>query len=267
VWTRLPESFSEAPTTHLIRTVKDLAVMRYIYAHSTYLPEYSELERRRPLIGDQGVLLAYLPRSPFMDFTAELAGIQHITEMWMDAPKELEETLRLGEINRDQAAAIAVACPAECLMIPENLSSEAVGRRFFEAYLRGYEERWVARIHQAGKHSFVHMDGTLRGLLRQISSVGFDIVEAATPVPVGDLTFPEMRQLAGPNLILWGGIPGIYFTPLVSDGEFDRFVQEVLGVMTTEPRYVLGVADQVPPDGLRRRVARVAELVERYGRY
>jgi len=30
---------------------------------------------------------------------------------------------------------------------------------------------------------------------------------------------------------------------------------------------VLGVADQVPPDGLHARVERVAELVERYGRY
>jgi len=32
--------------------------------------------------------------------------------------------------------------------------------------------------------------------------------------------------------------------------------------MRREPRYVLGVADQVPPG-----VARVVELVERYGRY
>jgi hypothetical protein len=38
-------------------------------------------------------------------------------------------------------------------------------------------------------------------------------------------------------------------------------------VMRSEPRYVLGVADQVPPGGLRRRVGRVAELVEKYGRY
>jgi hypothetical protein len=267
VWTYLPESFSQAPTQHLIRTAQDLAVMRYVYEHSTYLPDYAELERRRPLIGEQGVLLAYLPRSPLMDFVAEFAGIQQITELWMDAPKELEETLRLAESNRDQAAAIALASPAECLMIPENLSSEVVGRRFFEQYLRGYETRWVERIRQAGKHSFVHMDGTLRGLLRQISSVGFDIVEAATPAPVGDMTFPEMRQLAGPKLILWGGLPGIYFTDLVSDTEFDRFVQEVLSVMTREPRYVLGVADQVPPGGLGRRVARVAELVEQFGRY
>jgi hypothetical protein len=53
----------------------------------------------------------------------------------------------------------------------------------------------------------------------------------------------------------------------VSDEEFDAHVRRVLEVMRSEPRYVLGVADQVPPDGLERRVRRVGELVEKYGAY
>ena len=67
--------------------------------------------------------------------------------------------------------------------------------------------------------------------------------------------------------ILWGGVPGVYFTDLVSDEEFDRHVKEVLTVMRKEPRYVLGVADQVPPDGLTHRVKRVRELVDEFGEY
>ena len=37
--------------------------------------------------------------------------------------------------------------------------------------------------------------------------------------------------------------------------------------MVKEPRYVLGVADQVPPDGLESRVKRVGELVNEFGNY
>jgi hypothetical protein len=37
--------------------------------------------------------------------------------------------------------------------------------------------------------------------------------------------------------------------------------------MTSSPRFVLGIADQVPPDGLERRVRRVAELADEFGRY
>ena len=67
--------------------------------------------------------------------------------------------------------------------------------------------------------------------------------------------------------ILWGGIPGVFFTPSVTDEEFVAFVRQVLAVMRKNPKYVLGVADQVPPDGLAYRVAQVRDLVETYGRY
>ena len=56
------------------------------------------------------------------------------------------------------------------------------------------------------------------------------------------------------------------FRSLVPEAEFERHVKAVLAVMKREPRYVLGVADQVPPDGLERRVKRVGELVEEFGR-
>jgi uroporphyrinogen-III decarboxylase len=266
-WEYLPESFSEAPVEHFVKCVADLATLRYVYEHTAYLPDYDELARRQPFVGDNGVLLVYLQRSPFMQMVTELVGIVTIVQLYVDAPDELDATLRLMEHSHDAANAIALNAPADCYMIPENLSSEVVGRRFYERYLRPYETGWVQRIREAGKYSFIHMDGTLKGLLREVASVGFDVVEAATPAPVGDLTFEQMRQLAGPAQILWGGIPGIYFTDLVDDAEFERLVRDILGMMTREPRYVLGVADQVPPGGLRRRVGRVAELVQQYGAY
>jgi len=94
------------------------------------------------------------------------------------------------------------------------------------------------------------------------------VLEALTPHPVGDLKIEEFADFCGEtDSIFWGGIPGVYFTPNVSDAEFDRHVIEVIKVMTSAPKYVLGVADQVPPDGMESRVKRVAELVDRYGKY
>ena len=53
----------------------------------------------------------------------------------------------------------------------------------------------------------------------------------------------------------------------MSDAEFDRHAREVLAVMREDRRMVLGVADQVPPDGLESRVDRVQDLVEEFGVY
>ena len=153
-------------------------------------------------------------------------------------------------------------------MIPENLSSEMVGPDFFQLYMQDYQVEWTRKIKEKGKYSFIHIDGTLGGLLKEEAQVGFTVLEALTPYPVGDLKWENLEAICGESRsILWGGIPGVYFTASVSDEEFDRHVKHLLSVMTSKPRYVLGVADQVPPDGLESRVKRVFELVSEFGKY
>ena len=274
-WTWLPESFAEAPTEHLVKGAADLPAYRSLFEHTRYEPDYAFAERRLRQVGGQGVVLCYLPKSPFMQMVALDAGIGAVVEIAADAPDELAETLAAVRAAHDRAAAIAVASPAEVLMIPENLSSEVVGPRFYELHMREYHETWCRRIAAAGKFSCVHLDGTLRGLLRQVASAGFTFVEAMTPAPVGDLAVERWAEWCGETAVntegrltvLWGGLPGVYFTDQVTDAEFDRHTKAVLAAMRSEPRYVLGVADQVPPDGLERRIRRVAELADEFGRY
>ncbi|HOX86124.1 MAG TPA: uroporphyrinogen decarboxylase family protein [bacterium] len=267
-WQWIEQSCSEAPIEHLIKTSADLAVMTYIIRHQSTEPDYDALARRRKQVGEQGIVLGYMPRSPFMDLLVEDCGIETLTLLQLDAQEQLAELMEVKESAHDLASAITVDSPAEALMIPENLSAEMVGPQNFEKYLRRYQTRWAKNIAAAGKYSFVHMDGTLRGLLKQECSVGLTVLEALTPEPVGDVAIEQWADYAGESrTIFWGGLPGVYFTPLIDDAEFDRQVIDVLAVMSQEPRYVLGVADQVPPDALEARVRRVADLVDRYGRY
>jgi uroporphyrinogen-III decarboxylase len=267
-WEYLPESYAEAPIEHLVKSELDLHALRYVYEHTDWVPDYDFARRRREEIGDQGILLCYLPKSPFMHLVALEAGIAAVTFADVAAPDEFAETLAVMSVAFDRAAELAVQSPAEVLMIPENLSAEMIGPRYFEKYMRVYQEHWIRKIAAAGKHSFIHMDGTLKGLLREEASTGVTVIEAMTPEPVGDLPIERWAEkAANPATVLWGGIPGVYFTPKVDDAEFDRHVQSVLEVMRSDPRYVLGVADQVPPDCLERRVRRVEELVERFGAF
>ena len=185
-----------------------------------------------------------------MQMVALDAGIGAVAEIAADAPDELAETLAVVRVAHDAASRIALSSPAEVLMIPENLSSEVVGPRFYERYMREYHETWCGEIAAAGKYSCIHLDGTLKGLLRQVASAGFTFIEAMTPAPVGDLEVERWAEWAArrqARTVFWGGLPGVYFTEQVSDAEFDRHTKAVLEVMRSEPRYVLGVADQVPP--------------------
>ena len=267
VETYLPDSYCWGYSERCIKSWRDLPALRYWYAHTHYEPDYARAQRRLQLVGDNGIVLCYLPKSPLMEMVALLAGIETVTYALADAPEEFEETLAVLEKTANAAAALAVQSPAEALMIPENLSSEAVGKSLFHRYMEGYERRWVDEIAQAGKFSFVHVDGTLRGLISEVAATGFTVLEALTPAPVGDVALADLASLVPPQTVIWGGLPGVYFTDLVSDEDFDRFVIETLSVMRSAPRYVLGVADQVPPHARWERIRRVSELVEEHGRF
>jgi uroporphyrinogen-III decarboxylase len=261
-------SCSEGHVDYLLKSEKDLPAYNYVIENTRYEQDYVYAEKRKKQIGDAGALLVYTPRSPFMHLLAVDAGINNITMTVMVAPDAFQETIDLMKVKFNEAALITSNCPADIIMTPENLSSEMVGPQFFERYMRDIQTKWSNMIKNAGKFSCIHMDGTLKGLLRQECSVGLSFIEAVTPAPAGDVAIEDFPEYLKDNdTILWGGIPGIYFTDKVSDSDFDEFLKRVLKVMKSEPRYVLGVADQVPPDGLIRRIKRVRELVDRFGKY
>ena len=268
-WEYVPQSFTEAPVEYFMKSEADIPIMQFIYENTRFERDYDIADLRKKQVGDQGVVLCYLPKSPFVHLISLEAGIMSVKMAALNSPGAFGDLLKTMKKAFDQAAQIAVDSPAEVLMIPENISSEMmVGPDLFRLYMKSYHKEWTVKIKAAGKYSLIHIDGTLSGLLKEEAAIGFSVLEALTPYPVGDLKFEDLKSVIGnSNSILWGGIPGAYFTDCVSDEEFEEFVKYFLSIMVKEPRYVLGVADQVPPDGLEYRVKRVSELVNEFGRY
>ncbi len=263
----LPTSFSTGYVKHFVTAPADLAAFKCYIESLEFTPAYAEAERRYGLIGDNGVVLCYTPRSPFMQMVTTYIGITNLVYLLADAPNEMAQIFEVMENKYDQAAELTVNSPAECIMIPENLSSEVVGAKYYKRFLRPYESKWILRIREAGKYSFIHMDGQLNGLIDLVAETGFDVIEAATPLPSGDLSMQEIVSRITGDTIIWGGLPGIVFTPLFGAAEFEAHVKEILSLMRQKPHYVLGVADQVPPNGLLERVERVVEICEEFGQY
>ena len=265
VWEYNAQTYSSGPREHLIKDIDDLSILRYIYEHTHYEPDYERVGIFRDGIGDNGVVLCYTPRSPFMELVATKSGIENLTYIIADGEDEFDATLEIMTAKHLAASELTLKSGCECVMVPENLSSEVVGKYYYEKYVRRYHNHITDRIRDAGKFSFIHMDGTLAGLLCEISEAGFDVIEAMTPSPAGDLSIEDIARITHPNTIVWGGIPGGYFHDIVSDEEFDAYVRHVLEVLCRRPNSALGVADQIVPGSRPERIKRVNELVERYG--
>lgn len=261
-------SFSNGITKHMIENIEDLRIYLWMVQHTDYSPDYAFAAGRYETIGDNGVVLCYTPKSPLMDLVALYAGVENVTYMLMDDEEEFTAILEALEEKYDEACRLVVDSPAECIMIPENISSECVAP-FYDRFMKGYHQKWTAEIRKAGKFSFVHQDGTVRGLVRQLSKEShFDVIEAVTPLPVGDVELREVQDLVDESTIIWGGIPGGLFSETsCTDAEFEAHVRMCIEVMTSAPRYVLGVADQVVPGSSEKRIKLVRRLVDQYGKY
>ena len=102
-------------------------------------------------------------------------------------------------------------------------------------------------------------------MLPKLAAVGFDAIEALTPRPGGDMPVTEMREAAkNDRVILWGGVPGILFAPPYTWSDMEKHVETVLETWKGT-RFVLGVADQVPPDGEVEFCRKIARMVRENG--
>jgi hypothetical protein len=117
----------------------------------------------------------------------------------------------------------------------------------FQRYHLPYYRMRVEQIKAARKFVHIHMDGSLKPLLPFLRQVPWDGIEAATPVPQGDL-------------VLLDGIPTLYFLPHYPEEALVECVKRLVELFY--PRLILGISDELPPDGDIERVKLVGHLVE-----
>jgi hypothetical protein len=258
----LPTSCSTGVTKHFVTSEQDLDILSYIIEHRhlepTNLVDYEE--RRRAWQRYDGFPSLALPRSPLAAFAYEWAGIQDAVFLLFDCRSKVERVFAM--MAEQEGPILDAVCSASPPLVHfiDNLSSENF-TSLYDRYLGPHHRSRIERLHAHGVRCAIHMDGTVRGLLPKLAASGFDSVEALTPQPVGDVTAQEMRRIAGnERMALWGGVPGAMFAPPYTWDQMRAHVLSVLDSWRGTP-FVLGVADQVPPNGDIHFCRRIADLV------
>jgi hypothetical protein len=261
-----PMSCSTACTKLAVETADDLRVMIDLVERRSLEPvnldDYpARLARWRK---SGGLPALALPRSPLSAFLYEWAGVTAGIYLLADHPGPVGRIFELMQ-RQEEPVLEAVARRAPPLVhFADNLSADTQGG-LYERYLRPVHEHRLSVLHEAGTRCAVHLDGSVRGILNKVVEAGFDAVEALTPQPGGDLPAESMREESGSaTVVLWGGVPGILFAPPFTWDDVSAHVRSVLAAWRGTP-FVLGVADQIPPDGDVSFCPKIADLVREEG--
>ncbi|HVP18759.1 MAG TPA: hypothetical protein VMU36_07165 [Spirochaetia bacterium] len=259
----LPESQCWAPIEWPVKSRVDLRALCFLAADRRFLPDTDAFLECVREWGSQGLPLLLPPvRSPICALVYEWTGVECLSFLLADCPAEVEGALKVLTDADDPVFEILCRWPCAPLVeMNDNLSSEVMAGLVRRFGMQTYARR-ASELHAAGKLVSVHIDGTLRGLLPLFPGLGFDCMEGLTPLPAGDLDIQDLRVLAGPNIRLWGGLPGAIFSPTFPEEEFRRAVAHALDVVRKDHRFILGIGDLLPPDGILDRVKWVSSLVE-----
>ena len=260
----LPDSHTAATKTHYVKNPDDLRVLRYVWEHRQISSAYEVFERTDRLWDEAGVAVSLGPicTSALQTLITRWAGIEATVSLIVEAPEALDETLEVLQAADDAIFEVIADSPARVVEFPDNIAGELTGTHLLRKYVLPY---WIKRVRQlqaAGKLVGVHNDGGCKAALPVIIEAGFDFVEAVTPAPAGDLTLEEVRDITAGRIVVVGGLPGVFFSPQYTKEHFEGFVRQALSAFPRGRGFVLGVADQVPPDGEFERMCSVRDILE-----
>jgi hypothetical protein len=261
------QTYAWATRSWGIRSPEDLRALGYALCARRFTPCWDRWRTWQQYVGDAGIVYLVYGYSAMGQLLNYWMGIERTMYAVADWPDAVQEFVQ--QVNAVNLACIDLLAqsPAEVIVMGDNFSSDVQPPHFFDRWSRPFYAEAIARLHAAGKHVAVHVDGRLKGALGMIRDTGADCADAVTPAPMGDLTPPQCRTEAGRDFILSGGVSPDLWLPNVAEDDFRAAVLRWLELRRSSPRLIAAAGDQVPPGAVEDRIALMRDLVETYGRY
>lgn len=262
---------SQIPFTkeHVIKDLPDYEVVKYIIENTEFHPDYEAFRASQGDLGDDGIVAAFVERSPLQKALIELMGYERFSIDLYRHPKEFEDLLRTIEKKEDELYRIVADSPAEIVWCPDNINGIVTSPRLFEKYCIPFYNRQAQLLHKKGKILEVHMDGKLKCLRDLIAKTDVDVVEAFTPPPMGDLPLDEARSTWGRETVIWVNFPGSVF--MLGEKAVRRLTIELLRSIAPGERFVMGVTEDIAGDTMNpymaTGLATVLKTVRKHGRF
>jgi hypothetical protein len=237
----------------------DMAVLAYISEDAEYRPNDEAVSTRQRSLGEDGLVLCRLMRSPIQRLLTEWMGTEAVAYALADYPQATESLLARLAASDEPALRLAAASPAEAVWSSENITADITTPMLFRRYCLPYYNHAASLLHEGGKLYGVHMDGKLSALKQAVAESTLDFVEGFTPPPMGDLSLSEARR-AWPGKALWVNFPGSVLHG--SSEEVLSFTEELLHGGMKEGGFLLTFTEDFPDPGRSLRL--VAEGIGRY---
>ncbi len=244
---------------HFIKGPEDYRVMEYYVRDAVYHDNYELIRETRRRMGDDGIVFVRVAKAPIQEMLYQMLGMEQFAEDY-HTRRDLFDSLHAAMVRRyAELYDLAAGAPVEILQLGDNITSDVVGKERFQAYLMPEYAKLHRRLAGTGKKLAVHMDGMLKSLTTEIGTAEFDIVEAITPPPMGDVSVREARQ-AWPGKALW-----INFTSsmhIEPPHVIEAHTRQLLAEAGSKRGFAISVTEDAPVEALEKSLAVIARVLQ-----
>ena len=241
-----PSSGSDWILKPYLERPEDLRVMSHLAEETIFRDQTPAFRQRTTDLGEDGVVLARLDRSPYQKLLIELVDPQRFLIDFSLDPDPYEELMEVMGRRLDEQFELALASDAEILWQPDNITSDMTPPRFFEKYCLPFYAKRGAACREAGKIYAVHMDGRTRALKDLIAACPIDVIESfSLPDIGGDLPIPEAIR-AWPDKVVCPNVPSTLC--LKADEEIERYLSGVAADFGRDRPFMLQISEDIPPE-------------------
>lgn len=200
-------------TQRAIKEPDHYKVLKYMIENTEYVADYFPMEQAKDWLGEEGVVMDFLPHSPMQELLVTWIGsdggqffIHHARY-----PDLVEELYKALVKTYEPLYDIAAKSPADIVWSGENVDGLLVNPRLFEKYYMPEYEKMARAFHEQGKLFAVHMDGSEAILKNLIAKTPIDIIEALHSPPMGDLPIGEALSL-WEDKVVWTAFPAAVYS-------------------------------------------------------
>jgi hypothetical protein len=257
-----PAFDSSTPSKHFIKTKEDYEIFWSYLEDCFILENYDQYYRDVADLGDDGFPKVECERTPWQQLWVEWVGLEGLSMHLADYPEHVEHTIELLMKRERQQFEIAYRSPAPFINIPDNITAPAIGPARFRKYCVSLYDELAGMLGERGAKLFIHMDGFLKPLWKDIANSKVGGLDSFTPTPDCDTSVAETLTL-WPEKILQLNFPSSIH--LQSPSEVRKVADEILSTAGHTGRLQIQISENVPLDVWRTTLPIIADAIEDFG--
>jgi len=255
----IPTAASWHIMEHPIKGIEDFKAYEWVIRDQIRTPTPWGYKQAAEYVGDHGIVSTWLGWAPLQQLMLGLMGQEQAVYALHDYPKETEAFMAFLDESDDERFDIVCDSEVQFVWLANHIDGLMVSPTLFQKYCMPYYQKRTEQLHKHGKTCVSHYDGRLKGIMPMLKDTGVDVIEAITPLPMGDISLEEIKRHKG-DLVVWGGMfASIFCPPYTEQDVLDHLFRWLDAV---GERGVVAMGDDVPPNGDIEKVRVISEALE-----